>query len=96
MGKMYVPYSKDLPATICVNGHRLVIVSKSSHTFVKDLEIVGGDSVREIPISKDSQDEALALAHLATTIKGGVVMAPGQMRLTTMIKSLEKQLPWLH
>lgn len=96
MGKMYVPYQKDHPATICVNGHKLVIVSKSSNTFTKDLEMVGGDSVREIALNGDTQDEALALAHLATTIQGGVVMAPNSMRLTTMIKSLEKQLPWLH
>ena len=36
------------------------------------------------------------LADLASEIKGGVVMAPKAMRLPAMIKSLEKQLPWLH
>jgi hypothetical protein len=96
MEKVYVPYLNDLPATISVNGHRLVIVSKDSQILLKDLKVIGGDSVREISILDGLQDEALALAQLATTIKGGVVMAPKTMRLSAMIKNLEKQLPWLH
>lgn len=94
--KVYVPYSKDTPATININGHKLVIVSKNSKTLLDGLQSVGGDSVREIPINEGVKEEALALAELATIIKGGVVMAPSSVKLTTMIKSLEKQLPWLH
>lgn len=95
MEKVYVPYLNDAPATISINGHRLVIVSKDSHILKKDLAAIGGDSVREIEIHNGLSDEALALADLAYTIKGGVVMAPKAMRLPAMIKSLEKQLPWL-
>ena len=96
MEKVYVPYLNDSPATISVNGHTLVIVSRDSQALLKDLKALGGDSVREIEIEDGRKDEASALASLATTIKGGVVMAPKAMRLTAMIRSLEKQLPWLH
>lgn len=95
MEKVYVPYLNDAPATIEINGHTLVIVSKSSRSLKLDLSVVGGDSVREIELRDGRGEEAAELAKLAATVKGGVVMAPGKVRLSTMIKSLEQQLPWL-
>lgn len=96
MTKMYVPYTKDIPATISVNGHTLVIISRNSQVLRKGLDVLGGDSIREITLNNEPDEEALVLANLATTIKGGVVLAPSSMPLSTMIASLEKQLPWLH
>ncbi len=96
MTKYFVPYSKDIPAAINIKGHTLLLVATAADEIVADLSKLGGDRVQEM-ILKDSPDEqTAALAALAESIKGGVVLTPPGISVSTMISSLENELPWLH
>ena len=88
---IYVPYTGDKPAMVSINGHNLVIAAEESQTLLRDLQTVGGDSVRKI--NDQNMD---ALTSLAASVRGGIVIAPKEISLPTMIKNLEAQLPWLH
>ena len=97
MEKFFVPYSGDLPAAIDIKGHRLLIISPDQDEMVDSLLTLGGSEVREIELNESSPDEATTvLANLAACANGGVVLTPPGIRVSTMISSLEQELPWIH
>jgi hypothetical protein len=93
MSKFFVPYSGDTPATLEIKGHRILIVTTTSDDAFESLSATGGDQVREIDIPKSETD---ALTDLAMSFNGGVVLAPTGVEMSTMIQSLEQELPWVH
>ena len=94
MEKLFVPYAADnTPAAIEINGHRVLIVSTDPGEMKEELAIVGGTEVREFEYH---DNEPQALADLAASIKGGVVLAPPGVSVSAMITSLSAQLPWIH
>ena len=92
-GKFFVPYQADGPAAIDIKGHKLLILSYSEEDMVRELEILGGDEIREVTYIHDENE---LLADLAAEINGGVVLTPPGTSVATMIKSLESELPWIH
>lgn len=96
MDKFFVPYIDDSPAAIDINGHRVLIVTSEPDDMIPDLEILGGEEIREVQIFEDQDDESEELANLAATINGGVVLTPPGVRPRAMIENLEEELPWIH
>ena len=91
MEKFFIPYKADKPASICVNGHRLIIVTTDSDTFeATELE---HDSVQEVECEADDLENMLA--HLGTEHSTGVVLAPSDIEHDELIASLSEELPWI-
>ncbi len=93
MSKFFVPYSGESPAAVDIKGHRLLIISPSPDTLVKDLQVLGGNTVREFDVF---DGDAEPFANLAASVQGGVVVTPPGVSLPALIFSLEQELPWLH
>lgn len=94
MSHFFVPYSGDIPAAIEIKGHRLLFVAASENDLAENEDILGSDTVREFFILEN--EEAETLASLAKEVRGGIVLAPPGMSLSSMIVNLENDLPWLH
>ncbi len=95
MEKFFVPYADGFPAAINIKGHRLLIVSTDEEDITESLVELGGNEIREVQAKEGSSDETQVLLELAAGIKGGVVLAPPGIALSTMITSLESELPWV-
>lgn len=93
MSRYFVPYEGDRPAAVEVKGHRLLIVASSPDALVQDDYLIVGNEIREVSVPKDQEH---MLANLAASVRGGVVVAPPGMTMTSMLLSLEAQLPWVH
>lgn len=96
MTKYFIPYTQEIPAAIEIKGHRLLLVSTDEGELLDDLDRIGGDTVREINLRDDSAEQTAALADLAASVNGGVVLTPPGVSLERMIQSLETELPWVH
>lgn len=94
MEKLFVPYTGNVPAALDIKGHRVLIISSQIEDIAKDLELVGGEEVREIELPDN--DGTKVLADLAADINGGVVLTPPGVSPRDMIESLESELPWIH
>lgn len=96
MAKLFVPFVDNYPAAVEINGHRVVIVSAESDEIIADLELLGGDEIREMELSGAEEEATEALAALAADVHAGVVLTPPGISPSTLIKSLEQDLPWIH
>lgn len=95
MKELFVPYAGSKPASIDINGHSLLIVSRDRDELQAHLSELGGDSLKGIHIADESSEEELMLEALSTEVNGGVVVAPDGTNLRDVIRSLELELPWL-
>ena len=95
MKEYFVPYFGNQPASLCINGHRLVIISQDRQDLVDHLSHLGGDRVEGIVSSGSQQDEVKLLEGLAESAGGGVVVAPSELTLDEVIRNLESELPWI-
>ena len=93
MGKFFVPDFDDSPAAIEIKGHRLLILSANENEMLSELKNFGGTELRELTYF---DDESELLADLAAEINGGVVLTPPDVSVSSMIKNLEDELPWIH
>ena len=97
METFFVPYSGDRPAAVEINGHRVLILSPDIDNMSEEIQMVGGDRIREIAVPEhDEGSTPFVLEDLAHDIKGGIVLSPPGVSLTAMIESLEDELPWIH
>jgi hypothetical protein len=99
MPKFFVPYCNDKPAAIEINGHRLVVLGCEKQELMHDLNLLGGDQVKEIFLSENLDIEPTSqelLINLAESVQGGVVFAPPGVSVKAMLSSLKAELPWLH
>jgi hypothetical protein len=96
MSRVFVPYAGDQPASLVINGHRLVIVSTDPRELSANLELLGGDSLKELDDWQLESEWEESLELLATAVGGGVVVAPEDSDLEEVIRSLESELPWIH
>jgi hypothetical protein len=94
MGRFFVPYQGKSPAAIEIKGHRLLFVAASEDDLAQNEQLLGSDTVREFYLL--DTEEAETLTSLAKEVKGGIVLAPSGMSLSSMIINLENDLPWVH
>lgn len=95
MSTFFVPCTGKMPATISVNGHRLVVLSKDRNVLREGLKALGADSLKQVRGGTNAADEERALNRLAKKIRAGLVIAPANVEIEVIIKNLESQLPWL-
>ena len=95
MESFFVPYTGKKPAAVCINGHRLVILSHEKDTLEEDLDLLGADRVKSVRLGQSEQDQEEFLGKIARQVDGGVVIAPSGIGLRDVIKNLETELPWL-
>jgi hypothetical protein len=95
MESFFVPYTGKKPAAVCINGHRLVILSHEKDTLEEDLDLLGADRVKSVRLGQSEKDQEEFLGKIARQVDGGVVIAPSGIGLRDVIKNLETELPWL-
>lgn len=94
MANYWVPYAGRTPATLCINGHRLIILSEEEGLFDGTLPLVGADHLERLGNDSTGDDES-ALNALAEETRCGVVVAPTDIAVTDIIDNLRAQLPWV-
>jgi hypothetical protein len=95
MATLFVPFSGEEPAALDINGHRLLILSKSGEVFDESLNLFGADSVRELELGDTEEAQANLLQSISQVTHAGVVIAPSEISVEDLIRSLEGQLPWI-
>lgn len=95
MTTYFVPYINDKPAQIELKGHKLLVVSVEAQNLAAELAQVGADNIKEMEVDDNPLEQSSQLAKLAESIKGGIVLAPPGISISSMLNSLEKELPWM-
>ena len=95
MDKFFVPYMGKRPASVFINGHKLVILSSEKDVLEGDLELLGADRLKRVKCGEQDGEQERVLGKIARQVDGGVVIAPGGVELRDIIKNLESELPWL-
>lgn len=95
MDNFFVPYIGKKPASVCINGHRLVILAQEKDMLEEDLELLGADSVKKFKTKHSEQDQERLFGKIARQADGGIVIAPEGLGLRDVLKNLESELPWL-
>lgn len=91
---MYVSYAGDEPASLTINGHRIVILSKDPEQLLQHLELLGGDRVCAVEEEGEDDEEAL-IKSLASTSHAHIVITPTEIDVEDILKTLERDLPWI-
>ncbi len=92
----FVPYTGKKPASVCVNGHRLVILSSERDTIEDELDLFGADRIKKVRLGSSELEQERALGKIARQADGGVVIAPAGVGIRDVLKNLESELPWVH
>ena len=95
MDNFFVPYTGKKPASVCINGHRLVILTHDKDVLEDDLDLLGADRVKKVTVSSADVDQDKFLGKIARQVDGGVVIAPSGVDLRDVLKNLESELPWV-
>ena len=93
--RLFAPYQGTTPAAVDINGHRLIILSRSRRTLEESLEVVGADNIRQIQSGGTNEEQEATLYRLAQEVQGGVVVAPTTAGMADVIRNLEAELPWI-
>jgi hypothetical protein len=96
MDNFFVPYTGKKPASVCINGHRLVILTHDKGVLEEDLDLLGADHIKKVRLSSSEAAQQQFLGKIARQVDGGVVIAPSGVELKEVIKNLESELPWVH
>ncbi len=95
MHKYFIPYTGKRPASVVINGHRLVILS-TSKALVKDgLHLLGADRVKNLAGGQTAEEDELILSKFADKSRSGLVIAPSDLNFNEVIRNLESELPWV-
>jgi hypothetical protein len=95
MDNFFVPYTGKKPASVLINGHRLVILTHDKDVLEDDLDLLGADRVKKVTVSSADVDQDKFLGKIARQVDGGVVIAPSGVDLRDVLKNLESELPWV-
>lgn len=95
MDKVYVPYSGNSPVPVIINGHRMLIVAPVEDVLEDSLDLVGADRIEELELGESEEEKTATFHELAREYGAQVVVAPGEVELSSLLKSLEYQLPWV-
>jgi hypothetical protein len=96
MTTIFVPYIGDKPASLDINGHKLVILSREKEELEESLDLIGADHLQVFEGGDSPEEQEALMQHLARHIEGGIVLAPADVDVEEVIKNLESQLPWVH
>lgn len=94
MERIYIPYKKNKPAIVEVNGHELLVVA-SDKDALRSSQLIDSDSFKEVDAEGPYEVEFL-FSSLEPDFKAGVVFAPDDVETDEFITILSGQLPWVH
>jgi hypothetical protein len=94
METFYAPYAGHEPATITVNGHRVIVLAHDQATIEETLDLFGGDSVHQLESTGENDSEEL-LAQISAVTKAHVVVTPSEASVPEILDSLKEALPWV-
>jgi hypothetical protein len=95
MTRFYVPYAGRKPASLSINGHRLVLVALDADSAEDSMELSGADRVKKLEVGTSQAEQSEQLDAVARKAKSGVVLVPPEAEIDEVIRNLETQLPWL-
>jgi len=95
MDKFFVPYTGKKPASVYINGHRLVILAHDRDMLEEDLDLLGADHIKKVRLSSSEDEQQKFLGKIARQVDGGVVIAPSGVELKDVLRNLEHELPWV-
>lgn len=95
MTRYFVPFFENHPATIEIKGHRLLLIGMKEAQVRRELQTVGGDTIQTLEVTNEAEQQT-ALANLAHSIRGGIVLTPAGTSFSSMLQNLERELPWVH
>jgi hypothetical protein len=95
MDNFFVPYTGKRLASVCINGHKLVILSHDKDLLEDDLDLLGADRVKTVRLGASELEQEKFLGKIARQVDGGVVIAPSGVELREVLKNLESELPWV-
>jgi hypothetical protein len=95
MDNFFVPYTGKKPASVWINGHRLVILTHDKEMLEDDLDLLGADRVKKVRVSSTDAGQDKFLGKIARQVDAGVVIAPSGVDLRDVLKNLESELPWV-
>lgn len=90
-----MPYMGRRPASVSINGHRLVILAHDRDTLEEDLDLLGADRVKTFTLGENPDEHDTLIGKIARQVDGGVVIAPEGVNLREVLKNLESELPWV-
>ena len=84
METLYAPYVGSEPATVTVNGHRVIVLSADPAALEENLPLLGGDTVVPVDgVGEDSTDDLIA--RLADAAHAYVVVTPTEVTVPQVI-----------
>lgn len=95
MNRLFVPCVGKKLAPVVINGHRLLILSQDKKLLGDGLPLLGGDRVKSLPKVTSSDEQERLLGQLAERTSAGIVVAPDNIEMKDLIRSLENELPWV-
>jgi len=95
MSTLYIPYNGNSPALVHINGHTVIIIAEDPDELEVGLPLIGGDRLREVFHGDTEEEGNRMLGRIAQELRGGVVVAPGDIKIEELLRSLEDKLPWL-
>ena len=95
MNRLFAPCVGKKLAPVIINGHRLLIVSQDKKILGEGLNLIGGDRVKSLPRVSSSDEQEKLLGQLAERVSAGIVLAPDNIEMKDLIRSLENELPWV-
>lgn len=95
MANYFVPYSGRKPAALQINGHRVLLFSRSKETFSDELGLLGADRIKRVRATVPSAEKDIALEKLSQTAEAGLVLVPPHAPIAEIIRNLESELPWV-
>jgi C-terminal processing protease CtpA/Prc len=95
MSKIFVPYKGKKPVPVVINGHKLLILSREREDLEESLKIVGGTDIKSFDEGDTQEEQDFLLNKLSQMVKGGVVVAPSDVKVPEIIRNLQEQLPWV-
>ncbi len=96
MTSYFIPYSSGEPASVVINGHRLIVVGEDKNEIESHLALFGGDSLMSVEEFSSPEEQEEYLQGLARSSGAGIVLAPHDIGIDEVLSSLEAELPWIH
>ncbi len=97
--EIFIPYIDGKLAFTTINGHKLLIVSEEEDEFYNSFFLENNQvkplkEVKEL-LSNPLYTDEEALSELAKKDNLGLVIAPPEVALDTLIATLEEEIPWV-
>ncbi len=95
MNRLFAPCVGKKLAPVVINGHRLLIISEDKSVLGNGLDVIGGDCVKSLPKVSNKVEKERLLGRIAERASAGIVLAPENIEMKDLIRSLENELPWV-